>query len=55
MITLQTPNGVFFDSIVYAEKHLIYGCLEVIDLEELRNFTLAPQEKQADKDSYTLL
>ena len=55
MITLQTPNGVLFDSIVYAEKQPYIWMSGSNSFRRTENFTLAPQEKQADKDSLLLL
>ena len=49
VITLQTPNGVLFDSIVYAEKQPYIWMSGSNSFRRTENFTLAPQEKQADK------
>ena len=49
VITLQTPNGVVFDSIVYAEKQPYIWMSGSNNFRRTENFTLAPQEKQADK------
>ena len=50
VITLQTPNGVLFDSIVYAEKQPHIWMSGSNSFRRTENFTLAPQEKQADKE-----
>lgn len=50
LITLQTPNGIFFDSIVYAEKTSYLWMSGSNGFSRTENFTLAPQEKQADKE-----
>ena len=49
VISLQTPNGVLFDSIVYAEKQPYIWMSGSNSFRRTENFTLAPQEKQADK------
>ena len=50
LITLQTPNGVFFDSIVYAEKASYLWMSGSNGFSRTENFILAPQERQADKE-----
>jgi hypothetical protein len=49
-ITLQTPTGVVFDSIVYAEKQPYLWMSGSNNFRRTENFTLAPQEKNADKE-----
>ena len=49
-ITLQTPTGVVFDSIVYAEKQTNIWMSGSNNFRRTENFTLAPQEKNADKE-----
>ena len=50
LITLQTPNGVFFDSIVYAEKASYLWMSGSNGFSRTENFILAPPERQADKE-----
>ena len=50
LITLQTPHGVFFDSIVYAEKASYLWMSGSNGFSRTENFILAPQERQADKE-----
>ena len=52
VITLQTSNGVLFDSIVYAEKQPYIWMSGSNSFRRTENFTLAPQEKKQIKCSY---
>ena len=49
VITIQTPNGVFFDSIVYAEKLHGTWMSGSNGFSRTENFPLAPREQKADQ------
>ena len=53
-ITLQTPTGVVFDSIVYAEKQTNMWMSGSNNFRRTENFTLAPQEKMQIRNSFRL-
>ena len=50
LITLQTPNGIVFDSIVYAEKTPYLWMSGSNGFSRTKPFFMAKKEKQADKE-----
>jgi len=55
VMTVQTPNGVFFDSIVYAEKLNNIWMAGSNGFSRTENFPLAPQEQKADQEFVNII
>ena len=55
VMTIQTPNGAFFDSVVYAEKLQNTWMSGSNGFSRTENFPLAPQEQKADQQFVNII